>query len=215
MLSKYFSLTASFLVAVVRAVITPVTHLAQGDTVTILTFELPRGAGGCWRVAHVLQLIGLIPAVVVAVADKVTWHTAAVLAGELMLLARLVRAALLIAAVSTVVTAVAPDLKSKENELKFPVRLITDDIPAFLLTCKSCVCRDHYYRWTRWCRRTCACSFDAHLKHPHSPHRHHTPSHGECISSEVACCSHMWTLHLNTFDWLKKTNKTGRGFTRS
>lgn len=64
--------TASFLVAVVRAVITPVTHLAQGDTVTILTFELPRGAGGCWRVAHVLQLIGLIPAVVVAVADKVT-----------------------------------------------------------------------------------------------------------------------------------------------
>lgn len=97
----------------------------------------------------------------------------------------------------------------EQRKLKFPVRLITDDIPEFLLTCKSCVCRDHYYRWTRWCCRTCACSFDAHLKHPHSPHLHHTPSHGEYISAEVACCSHMWTLHLNTCDWLKKTNKTG------
>lgn len=64
--------TTSFLIAVVRTVIVPVAHLAQGDTVTIVTSELLRGAGGCWCVAHVLQFIGLIPTVVVAIADKVT-----------------------------------------------------------------------------------------------------------------------------------------------
>lgn len=70
--------------------------------------ELGGRAGGRRRAAQVLQLVGLIPAVVVAVADEVVGHAAAVLAGELVLLARLVGAALLVAAVPTVVASVAP-----------------------------------------------------------------------------------------------------------
>lgn len=69
--------------------------------------ELARRAGGGRRVAHVLQLIRLVAAVVVPVADKVVGHAAAVLAGELVLLARLVGAALLVAAVPAVVASVA------------------------------------------------------------------------------------------------------------
>lgn len=65
--------------------------------------------------AHVLQFVGLVPAVVVAIADKVPRHAAAVLAGVLLLLARLVRAALLIAAVAAVVTTVTPDSRRAEK----------------------------------------------------------------------------------------------------
>lgn len=100
--------TASLLVAVVRAVIVPVAHLAEGDTVSVVTSELSRGAGGCGCVAHVLQLIRLVPTVIVAIADKVMGHTAAILAGELVLLARLVGAALLITAVPTIITSITP-----------------------------------------------------------------------------------------------------------
>lgn len=59
--------------------------------------------------AHVLQFIRLISAVVVSIAHKVPGYAPAILAGELVLLARLVGAALLIAAVATVVTSIAPD----------------------------------------------------------------------------------------------------------
>ncbi|TNN64427.1 hypothetical protein EYF80_025377 [Liparis tanakae] len=72
-----------------EAVVVPVAHLHQRDTVFVVTPELSRGAGGRRCVAHVLQLVGLIPTVVVAVAHKVVRHAAAVLAGELVLLARL------------------------------------------------------------------------------------------------------------------------------
>lgn len=71
--------------------------------------ELGGRAGGRRRVAHVLQLVGLVAAVVVAVADKVVGNAAAVLAGELVLLARLVGAALLVAAVPAVVASVTPE----------------------------------------------------------------------------------------------------------
>lgn len=75
---------------------------------SIVTSELPRRAGGCWCAAHVLQLIGLITTVIVAITDKVVGYAAAVLAGELVLLACLVGAALLITAVPTVVASIAP-----------------------------------------------------------------------------------------------------------
>lgn len=75
----------------------------------IVTSELSGGASGCWRVAHVLQLIRLIPAVIIAIADEVVGHAAAVLAGVLVLLARLVGAALLITAVAAVITSITPD----------------------------------------------------------------------------------------------------------
>lgn len=71
--------------------------------------ELPRGAGGRWCAAHVLQLVGFVSAVVVPVAHKVPGHAPSVLAGELVLLARLVGAALLIAVVAAVVASVASD----------------------------------------------------------------------------------------------------------
>lgn len=123
-----FTLTASLLIAVVRAVVVPVAHLAQGDTVPIVTSELSRGAGGCRCAAHVLQLIGIVPAVVVAIADEVVGHAAAVLAGELVLLARLVGAALLVAAVPAVITSITPDVRKQvpKDELTLPDRLITD-----------------------------------------------------------------------------------------
>lgn len=97
---------------------------------SIFTSELCGGAGGCWRAAHVLQLIRLVTTVVVAVADKVMRHAAAVLAGELVLLARLVCAALLITAVPTVVTSITPDFRRQaaKDELALPDRLITDVI---------------------------------------------------------------------------------------
>ncbi len=123
-----FTLTASLLIAVVRAVVVPVAHLAQGDTVSIVTSELSRGAGGCWCAAHVLQLIGLVPAVIVAIADKVVGHAAAVLAGVLVLLARLVGAALLVAAVPAVIASITPDFRKQatKGELTLPDRMITD-----------------------------------------------------------------------------------------
>lgn len=64
-------LTASLLITVVGAVVVPVAHLSQRDAVPIVTSELGRRAGGRWSVAHVLQLIGFVPAVVVTVADEV------------------------------------------------------------------------------------------------------------------------------------------------
>jgi len=124
-----FTLTASLLIAVVRAVVVPVAHLHQRDTVFVVTSELSRGAGGCWCVAHVLQLIGLIPTVIVAVAHKVQRHAAAVLAGELVLLTRLVGAALLVAAVSAVVTTIAPDFRRvRKDALKLPDRHLMTDV---------------------------------------------------------------------------------------
>lgn len=71
LLKVLWFLTTSFLIAVVRAVVAPVAHFANRDTVSIVTSELSSGASGCWRVTHVLQLIRLIPAVIVAIADKV------------------------------------------------------------------------------------------------------------------------------------------------
>ncbi len=65
--------------------------------------------------AHVLQLIRFIPAVIVAVADKVMGNAAAVLAGELVLLACLVGAALLVTAVPAVVTPITPDRRHTLN----------------------------------------------------------------------------------------------------
>ena len=104
------ALTTSLLVAVVRAVITPVTHLAQRDTVSIVTSELSRRAGGWWCEAHVLQFIRLVPTVIVPITDKVMGHAAAILAGELVLLAGLVSAALLVTTIPTVITPITPDL---------------------------------------------------------------------------------------------------------
>lgn len=83
---------------------------------SIVTSELSRGAGRCWCVAHVLQLISLIPAVIVAIADKVMGHAAAVLAGELVLLARLIDAALLVTAVPAVITSVTPDFRRQATK---------------------------------------------------------------------------------------------------
>lgn len=76
---------------------------------SVVASEVSRRAGGCWCVAHVLQLIRLIPTVVVSIAHKVPGYTPAILAGELVLLACLVGAALLIAAVATVVASITPD----------------------------------------------------------------------------------------------------------
>lgn len=120
------TLTASLLITVVRAVVVPVAHLAQRDTVSIVTSELSRRAGGCWCAAHVLQLIGLIPTVVVAITDKVMGHAPAILAGELVLLARLVGAALLVTAVPAVVTSITPDFRRQatKDELTMPDRVI-------------------------------------------------------------------------------------------
>lgn len=58
--------------------------------------------------AHVLQLIRLIPAVIIAIADEVVGHAAAILAGVLVLLARLVGTALLITAVTAIITSITP-----------------------------------------------------------------------------------------------------------
>lgn len=93
---------------------------------SVVASELSRGAGGRWRAAHVLQLIGLIATVVVAITDKVMGYAAAVLAGELVLLARLVGAALLITAVPTVVSSIAPSFRRQatKDELKLPDRMI-------------------------------------------------------------------------------------------
>lgn len=101
-------LTTSLLVAVVRAVVVPVAHLAQGDTVSIITYELSRGAGGWRRVAQVIQLIRLVATVIVPVTDKVVGHAASILAGELMLRAWLIGTTLLITAVPTVITSITP-----------------------------------------------------------------------------------------------------------
>lgn len=76
---------------------------------SIVASEVSKRAGGCWCVAHVLQLIRLIPTVVVSIARKVPGYAPAILAGELVLLTRLVGAALLIAAIATVVASIAPD----------------------------------------------------------------------------------------------------------
>lgn len=79
---------------------------------------------------HVLQLIRLVPTVIVAIADKVIGHTASVLAGELVLLARLVGAALLVTAVTAVITSITPDFRRQTTKhlLTLPDRLIIDVI---------------------------------------------------------------------------------------
>lgn len=112
-------LTASLLITVVGAVVISVAHLRQGNAVAVVAPELGRGAGGCRRAAHVLQLVRPVPAVVVAVAGKVVRNAAAVLAGELVLLARLVSAALLVAAVAAVVASVAPSVTKVNQNASF------------------------------------------------------------------------------------------------
>lgn len=102
-------LTTPLLIAVVGTVVVPVTHPARRYAVAVVTSELSRRASGSWCVAHVLQLIGLVPAVIVSIAYEVAGYAAAILAGELVLLAGLVGAAPLIAAVAAVVASVAPD----------------------------------------------------------------------------------------------------------
>lgn len=109
------SLTATLLVTVVRAVIVPVAHLAQGDTVSIVASELAGGAGGCGSMAHVLQFIRLVPTVIITITNKVMGHTAAVLAGELVLLAGLVGAAPLVTAVPTIITSITPDKRQNRT----------------------------------------------------------------------------------------------------
>lgn len=117
----------------------------------VVTPELSGGARGRRRVARVLQLIGLVPAVVVAVADEVVRHTAAVLTGELVLLTRLVGAALLVAAVPAVVAAVTPDFRQQaaKDFVRLPDGQMTDvmnGVEVFIfLTCRSCGCRGHCY----------------------------------------------------------------------
>lgn len=108
-LFKKIPLTTPFLITVVRTVVVPVAHPAQRYTVSIVASELSRGTGGRWCVAHVFQLIRLIPTVIVSIAYKVAGYAPAVLAGELVLLACLVGAALLVAAISAVVPPVASD----------------------------------------------------------------------------------------------------------
>lgn len=64
-------LTTSLLITVVGTVVIPIAHLSQRDAVPIVTSELGRRAGGRWSVAHVLQLIRFVAAVVVTVTDEV------------------------------------------------------------------------------------------------------------------------------------------------
>lgn len=56
-----------------------------------------------------VQLVRLVPAVIVTIADEVSRHAASVLAGELVLLTGLVGAALLVAAIPTVIPPVTPE----------------------------------------------------------------------------------------------------------
>lgn len=103
---------------------------------SVLTSEVSRGAGGCWRSTHVRQLIRLIPAVVVTIAHKILGHTAAILAGELVGLTGLIRAALLIAAVPTVITAVTPNLRRAQKYIHI-ARQIPFHISLGLLSKRS------------------------------------------------------------------------------
>lgn len=103
------TLTAAFLVAVVRAVVGAVAHFHHGDAVAVVAPVLTGRAGGRGGPAHVVQLVRLVPAVVVPVADEVLRHAAAVLTGVLVLLTGLVAAALLVTAVTTVIPPVTPD----------------------------------------------------------------------------------------------------------
>lgn len=105
------TLTTPLLITVVRTVVVPVAHPAQRYTVSTVTSELSRRAGGCWCVAHVFQLIRLIPTVIVSIAYKVAGNAAAILAGELVLLACLVGAALLVTAIAAIVTPIASDFR--------------------------------------------------------------------------------------------------------
>lgn len=82
---------------------------------SIVTPELCRGTCWCWCAAHVLQFIRLITTVIVPITDEVMGHTAAILAGELVLLAGLVGAALLIAAIPAVVTTITPDFSRPQK----------------------------------------------------------------------------------------------------
>lgn len=119
---------------------------------SIVTSELSRGAGGGQRAAHVLQLIRLVSTVVVTIADKVMGNAAAVLAGELVLVARLVGAAPLIAGVPAVITSIAPDfrIRARKDERTLTdrlIRVIYDILKELIfLTCRSRVCRGHCYR---------------------------------------------------------------------
>lgn len=102
-------LTTAFLITVVVAVVVPVTHLAERYAVSVVTPEVSGRAGGCWSPAQMIQLVRFIPAVVVPITDEILRDAAAVLTGELMLLARLIGAALFITAVSTIITTVTPN----------------------------------------------------------------------------------------------------------
>lgn len=117
---------------------------------SVVTSELSGGAGRRGGVAHVLLLIGLVAAVVVPVAHEVVRHAAAVLTGELVLLAGLVGAALLVTAVAAVVAAITPDRKEESQESRTAGRIedvICDVLYEFISpTCRSCVCRGRSHR---------------------------------------------------------------------
>lgn len=91
---------------------------------SVVTPELPRGARGRWRAAQVVKLIGLVPAVVVPITYEVAGHTASVLTDELVLLTRLVGAALLVTAVPTVIPPVTPATKHISHSVCFPVHQV-------------------------------------------------------------------------------------------
>ena len=103
-------LTAALLVAVVRAVPLLVAHLVDVDALARLAHELPRGARGHGAVAHALHLVRAVLAVGLAVAHVPGGHTRAVLAGELVAGAGVVRAAALVAPIPAVVHAVTARL---------------------------------------------------------------------------------------------------------
>lgn len=87
---------------------------------SVVTPELPGGARGRWRAAQVVKLIGLVPAVVVPITYEVAGHTASVLTDELVLLTRLVGAALLVTAVPTVIPPVTPAIKHNQSRSVLP-----------------------------------------------------------------------------------------------
>lgn len=101
-------LTASFLVAVVRAVVQVVTDLHHVNAVPVVTAELMRGARGFRGVAQVLLLVRPVSTVVVLVTDKELWDASPVLTGELIVVAGRVGAAPLVTVVTAVITPIAP-----------------------------------------------------------------------------------------------------------
>lgn len=75
----------------------------------VVTPELSGRASGGRSPTQVVQLVGFVPTVIVTIADEVSRHAASVLAGELVLLTGLVGAALLVAAIPTVIPPVTPE----------------------------------------------------------------------------------------------------------